>query len=528
MFTDPDPILTMNILVGDGEWATKPVHHKKQSGEDIFYKADKFFEKSHNGLPCGISKFKELKPPWIWEVTFATCLCPYCFEMRLFQLGYIAVCRKAARPENLCTCAWCEKQKENGRAGIPPPHHAKFLAAKRYCEKKVAPENSGFEGIYPTYSPSCIYKDLSAKRQQHFSSKLDCAAACNECPSFIIFPEPTQPCSFMDASAEEVRYRRYAEAPGTKYKYMEYTTCNRREFATRYLEQYGVWVSHRYHTDWQDAISDRITGSHHNAETSNRLFPCKCIVEDIDFAMAYATKHGKGLKAEHWTSHSIQMHTVVSYHDWDERAKAKLDPKRGHSARRMDVDFFMSDDKHPDSFYVADNQDDLEDIWKDEDVDEIFTISDGGPNHYKCRQHFRNMSKRMAHDYAPNGTRTQAKRRCSEISEHPTCKRVKRHHIIRGENHGKGVGDGFNAIGKGCLTQHERRDENDDSTMVTSHINTASDSVRVGNEKQAKKRAREGSAEGTPKVPKPKHNPKPKPMPNHNPNLNQGCPNHKL
>ena len=68
------------------------------------------------------------------------------------------------------------------------------------------------------------------------------------------------------------------------------------------------------------------------------------------------------------------------------------------------------------------------------------------------------------------------------------------------------------------------------STMVTSHINTArlSDSVRVGNEKQAKKRAREGSAEGTPKVPKPKHNPKPKPMPNHNPNINQGCPNHNL
>ena len=44
----------------------------------------------------------------------------------------------------------------------------------------------------------------------------------------------------------------------------------------------------------------------------------------------------------------------------------------------------MSDDKHHDSLYVADNQDDLEDIWKDKDVDEIITISDGGPHHYKC------------------------------------------------------------------------------------------------------------------------------------------------
>ena len=113
---------------------------------------------------------------------------------------------------------------------------------------------------------------------------------------FVVFPSPDQPCSFMDAANEEVRYRKYDEKPGGSYKYMEYVTCNRREFAAQYLDHYGTWISHRYHTDWQDAMSDMITGSHHDEERRKGLFPCKCIVADIDFAMAYSTKHGKGLK----------------------------------------------------------------------------------------------------------------------------------------------------------------------------------------------------------------------------------------
>ena len=219
--------------------------------------------------------------------------------------------------------------------------------------------------------------------------------------------------------------------------------------------------------------------------------------------MAYSTKHGKGLKAEHWTSSSIQMHTVVSYHDWGEQAKAKLNQRKGHSARKMNVDFFMSDDKHHDAFYVADNQDDLEDMWEIEGAEEILTISDGGPNHYKCRQHFRNMSKRSAPDYQTNGTR---KRKRAEAGTGPDLlagqaqprKRAKRHHMVRGENHGKGKGDGFNAVGKACFTRHERRDKNNDDTMEISHINNACDCVRVGNKEQEKKR----TAEDDPQVPR--------------------------
>ena len=135
MFTDPDPVLTMNIHLPDGHRVTKAVHHKKDSGDDIFDKANSFF-KSSGGMPCRKTKFKELKPAWIWEETFATCLCPYCFEMRLYQAGYVGVMRKAARPENLCVCEWCLVQKQNGRDGIPPPYHAKFVAAKRYCESE--------------------------------------------------------------------------------------------------------------------------------------------------------------------------------------------------------------------------------------------------------------------------------------------------------------------------------------------------------------------------------------------------------
>ena len=64
------------------------------------------------------------------------------------------------------------------------------------------------------------------------------------------------------------------------------------------------------------------------------------------------------------------MHTVVSYHEWDDAIKEKIDPKK-HSARKMEVDYFMSDDTHHDAFYVADNMDDLTDLWEDEKADEL-------------------------------------------------------------------------------------------------------------------------------------------------------------
>ena len=58
----------------------------------------------------------------------------------------------------------------------------------------------------------------------------------------------------------------------------------------------------------------------------------------------------------------------------------------------MDVDYFMSDDQHHDAFYVAENLERLLDMWADEGIQELFLISDGGPNHYKCRQNLHNLS----------------------------------------------------------------------------------------------------------------------------------------
>ena len=59
------------------------------------------------------------------------------------------------------------------------------------------------------------------------------------------------------------------------------------------------------------------------------------------------------------------------------------------------------------------------------------------------------------------------------------------HQSIRGENHGKGVGDAFNATGKGSFTRHEKRDENSEEKATTSHINDASDCVRVLSRKRS-------------------------------------------
>ena len=425
-------------------------------------------------MPCGLSKFKELKPAWVWEPTYATCLCPYCYTMRLLQLGLVRVYREAARPGNTCACAWCTARKREGVDGIAPPHHAKVIAAQRYCEKETAPEDSGFEGTYPTYRPGCFLSDLPANRRKFFESELGCVQ-CESCCKTHIFPSPGGECTFMDAD-KEVRYRRYVETP-SGFKLLEYTSCSRREFAERYLKHYGTWVSHRYQVDWQDAATDCFIKNEHDPVKKLKIRPRCCVTCDQDFAMGYDCKHGDGQKDEHWTTRTIQMHTMVSYHEWEAHMVDKIDPSK-HPSRRMDVDYYMSDDKHHDAHYVADNLEDCMNRWiaanQVRHIEELILISDGGPNHYKCRQNWRNLSLLVA-KYAKDNVA------------------LKVHQSIRGEHHGKGVVDGFNATGKGAFRRVEKRRLHDEGRMETSHIDDAASAVRIGN--ASKRRKIEGQAE---------------------------------
>ena len=81
MFTEPAPDYTITLKIGD-EYITKAVHYKKYAGWEVFEKANDLWVKTRERpLPCALAKFKECKPAWIWEPTYATCLCPYCFEM---------------------------------------------------------------------------------------------------------------------------------------------------------------------------------------------------------------------------------------------------------------------------------------------------------------------------------------------------------------------------------------------------------------------------------------------------------------
>ena len=171
---------------------------------------------------------------------------------------------------------------------------------------------------------------------------------------------------------------------------------------------------------------------------------------DIDFAMAYDVKHGDTMKSEHWQSGSIQMHTMVSYHDWDREFALNVDPAK-HPSRRMEVNYFMSDDKHHDAFCAAENIERKLDDWAEEEPEELVIISDGGPNHYKCRQNWHNLSRLVAKFSQDN-------------------RPLKLHQSVRGDHHGKGLVDGFNGTGKGNLRRVEKRKNHDETNMETAHI----------------------------------------------------------
>ena len=175
-----------------------------------------------------------------------------------------------------------------------------------------------------------------------------------------------------------------------------------------------------------------------------------------------------------------------------------MDPLKGHSARKMEVDYYMSDDKHHDAFYVIDNLEDLQAQWADNKDEEELVISDGGPNHYKCRQNWDNNAKRTG--IKRKRVDAESENRGESDVVIPVPKR--RHQSVRGENHGKGVVDGFNATGKAAMYRHEKRDVNDDASMQISHIRCAADCVRVGNGDQERKQKREGWQADTPQIPR--------------------------
>ena len=166
-----------------------------------------------------------------------------------------------------------------------------------------------------------------------------------------------------------------------------------------------------------------------------------------------------------------------------------------HSSRRLDVDYHLSDDKHKDAFYVAQNvRHKLNSAFKTGEaevggikvsvvsIEELLLISDGGPNHYKTRLNWYQMSLLPAQYYNKDADSNLQPLKVSQA--------------VRGEHHGKGLVDAFNATGKAPMRRKEKHRTHDEEAMQTSHIDCAKDAVRVGNQDTEKRNLKKGEGQG--------------------------------
>lgn len=114
-------------------------------------------------------------------------------------------------------------------------------------------------------------------------------------------------------------------------------------------------------------------------------------------------------------------------------------------------------------------------------IQELLLISDGGPNHYKTRLNWYQMSMLPTLYYYQDASGNLKPLRVSQA--------------VRGEHHGKGLVDAFNATGKAPMSRKEKRRAHDEAEMQTSHINHAADAVRVGNADAAKRLLKKGEGQ---------------------------------
>ena len=97
--TQPEPNKGMKIMVrcGDGEYAPHVVHWQTEKTRVLYDKATQLF-----GRLCGVAKWTEGKPEYVKKPGHKTCLCPYCFKMKLLMVAFVRQVRLQAKPNNKC------------------------------------------------------------------------------------------------------------------------------------------------------------------------------------------------------------------------------------------------------------------------------------------------------------------------------------------------------------------------------------------------------------------------------------------
>jgi hypothetical protein len=257
MFTRPEPAVgaVVRMRVGVAEYVDHAVHWQEQKTESIWEKMISTF-----GPLCKLRQFYDERPRWVKKPKQESCLCPYCYGMKLFMLPYAGLLDQVRHKSNKCTCSFCAFHQGQAAVAIPIPRHYKELFKLLFCPKPAALEVSGFARTYPAFKPCCLLKFLKPVDRKHFESSLPGIQQCDQCGKYPLFGDSD--CHFMQTSTP-VWYQRKVSVPrsgdsgreGKTREINEWHSLPRILFAYEIMAQFQVQVNHRYRVDWQDEFA---------------------------------------------------------------------------------------------------------------------------------------------------------------------------------------------------------------------------------------------------------------------------------
>ena len=267
--TQPEPNKGMKIMVrcGDGEYAPHVVHWQTEKTRVLYDKATQLF-----GRLCGVVKWAEGKPEYVKKPGHKTCLCPYCFKMKLLMVAFVRQVRLQAKPNNKCECPCCTHWRTQVVRGIAVPSHVRDLLDILLCEREVAPRASGYVGVYPFFKPSCCIPWMTHKDKAFCERELGPVEPCKICGTVPLFAGSD--CTFTTEDAE-VMYQRYVTVPRkvnddknveedkptkkTTRDVIEWHRVQRSEFKDIFLEAFAKIIKHLNVVDNQDCFNRCLT-----------------------------------------------------------------------------------------------------------------------------------------------------------------------------------------------------------------------------------------------------------------------------
>jgi hypothetical protein len=368
----------------------------------------------------GITKFAELRPFFVKNVCSSTCVCVYCYQVKLLLSALLAY----KHWDNVC------------------PRISELIDTLKYNAVPFSPRPSDLLGIFlcspdedGEYSIECCRGDCDeCGWDRHFG---DLKVENNEVPE-------VKYSQYTSRTIEVPKKKQLDSDPDVMEKkktrpVLETTLADPVQFLSELKSKLDFYFWHYamavHQNSAEKQVKQRVVDSYED----------ECICLDMDFSENHEIVHKVEIQSEHWGKQQVTLYIVISHH------RERTDPQNAESPWKLvsEAHVFVSSDGSHDTYFVQHALEKLREVYKrkfdllGKKVDRWYINTDGAPSHFKNR--FTMFSLKIL--LTKSGAKTVMWSTCAP-------------------GHGKGPWDGIGAVVKRILRTLEKQGKAHDSTPM--------------------------------------------------------------